>query len=101
MNVQNIEKVNVKVIINNHDGSKVEWVEQGLKLSDTLILSVYEAGVALNKFHYDQTGDIVLDEEQLDLQGVVNDSELNLEEISNMSAIEFLLKIATFTKDLH
>ncbi|MBY0597356.1 hypothetical protein [Bacillus bingmayongensis] len=101
MNVSNMEQVEIKVTIQNYDGSTVTFIEKGLKISDELILSVYEAGVALNKFHYDQTGDIVLDEEVLDLQGVVNDSGLNLEEINNMSAIEFLLKITTMTKDLH
>ncbi|EOW9526592.1 hypothetical protein ACO11K_000173 [Bacillus cytotoxicus] len=101
MNLKNFEEVNVKVAINNHDGSTVEFTEKGLKISGELILSVYEAGVAINKFHYDQAGAIVQDEEVLDLQGVVNDSELNLEEIANMSAIEFLLKIATIQNELH
>lgn len=101
MNLKNIEEVNVKVAINNYDGSTAIFTEKGLKISDTLILSVYEAGLSINKFHYDQTGDIVLDEEILDLQGPVNDSGLNLEEISTMNAIEFLLKIATLTKDVH
>ncbi|MDM5460007.1 hypothetical protein [Bacillus cereus] len=101
MNVSNMEQVSVKVTIQNYDSSTVTFTEKGLKISDTLILSVYEAGVAINKFYYDQAGDIVLADEVLDLQGMVNDSGLNLEDISNMSAIGFLLKIATFTKDLH
>ncbi|KFN01488.1 hypothetical protein D0U04_08800 [Bacillus clarus] len=101
MNIQGIEKVNVKVVINNHDGSSVECFEKGLKISDSLILSVYENGVEINEFHYDQEDDIVLGDEILGLQGSVNDSGFNLEEISNMNAIEFLLKITTLTKDLH
>ncbi|MCU5516528.1 hypothetical protein OCF62_18355 [Bacillus wiedmannii] len=101
MNLSNMEQVAVKVIIESHDGTTVEFTEKGLKISSKLILSVYEAGVSINKFHHDQTGAIVLDDEVLDLLGFVNNSELNLEEIGNMSAIEFLLKIATLTKDLH
>ncbi|HHK5599917.1 hypothetical protein CN324_28055 [Bacillus anthracis] len=101
MNVSNMEQVSVKVTIQNYDGSTVTFTEKGLKISDELILSVYESGVSINKFHYDQTGDIVLDDGVLDLQGFVNDSGLNLEGISNMLGIEFLLKIATITKDLH
>ncbi|EMA6342769.1 hypothetical protein ACO11K_003582 [Bacillus cytotoxicus] len=101
MNLKNTEELNVKVAINNPNGSTVEFTEKGLKISDALILSVYEAGVAINKFHYDQAGAIVLDEEVLDLQGSVNDYGLNLEEISNMNVIEFLLKITTLTKGLH
>lgn len=58
MNVSNMEQVSEKVTIQNYDGSTVTFTEKGLKISDTLILSVYEAGVALNKFHYDQTGDM-------------------------------------------
>ncbi|PEU03187.1 hypothetical protein [Bacillus cereus] len=101
MDVSNMKQVSVKVTIENYDGSTAIFTEKGLKISDTLILSVYEAGVSINKFHYDQTGYIVLGEEILDLQGSVNDYGLNLEEISNMNAIEFLLKIAMLTKDLH
>ncbi|MFL1665317.1 hypothetical protein [Bacillus cereus] len=101
MNLSNMKQVAVKITILNHDGSTVEFAEKGLKISDELILSVYEAGVSINRFHFDLAGDIVLDEEVLDLQGVVNDSALNLEDISNMSVIEFLLKIATITKELH
>ncbi|SFD50335.1 hypothetical protein SAMN04488168_1469 [Bacillus sp. 491mf] len=101
MNVLNMEQVNVKVIIDNGNGSMVECFEKGVKISDTLILSIYEAGICINELYYDQTGDIVLGDEVLDLLGAVNDAVINLEEISSMNAIEFLLKIATIKRELH
>ncbi|MDM5187857.1 hypothetical protein QUF99_11105 [Bacillus sp. DX4.1] len=101
MNLSNIEQVNVKIVLENGDGTTVECIEKGVKISDTLVLSVYEAGVSINEFHYDQTGDIVLGDEILDLQGVVNDSAIDLEAIGNMSALDFLLKIAAIKRDLH
>lgn len=97
----NMEEVPVKILLENSDGTSITCTEKGLKINDSLILSVYENGVEINEFHYDQEGDIVLGNEVLSLQGVVNDSEINLEDISNMTAVEFLLKIATMTKDLH
>ncbi|MED0996291.1 hypothetical protein P4T34_12510 [Bacillus mobilis] len=101
MNVSKMKQVSVKVVLNSHDGSIVECIETGLKISDSLVLSVYENGVEINEFQYDQAGDIVLGNEVLGLQGLINDSAINLEDIENMSAIEFLMKIATFVKDLH
>lgn len=101
MNLQNVEQINVKIVLENGDGSSVECFENGWKISDSLILSVYENGVEINEFRYDQAGDIVLGKEVLSLQGSVNDSAINLEDIKNMSAIEFLLKIAAITKELH
>lgn len=97
----NMEEVSVKLVLENHDGTVCECFEKGWKISESLILSVYEDGIEVNEFHHDKAGDIVLGNEVLGLQGCVNDSELNIEEIGNMSAIEFLLKIATMTKDLH
>ncbi|MDM5188588.1 hypothetical protein QUF99_15065 [Bacillus sp. DX4.1] len=101
MNLKNVEQVNVKIVLEAGNGTTVECIEKGVKISNSLILSVYENGVALNEFHHDQTGSIVLDDEILDLQGVVNDSSIDLEEIGNMSALGFLLKIAAIKRDLH
>lgn len=96
----NMEEVSVKIVLKNHDGTVCECTEKVLKINDSLILSVYEDGVEINEYYYDQTGDIVLGNEVLGLHGSINDSELNIEEIGNMSAIEFLLKVATITKGL-
>lgn len=100
-NLQNVEQVEVKIVLEVHNGSAVEVIEKGLKISDSLILSVYEAGVEINEFHYNQTGDIVLGKEVLSLQGNVNDTAIDLEAIGNMSAIDFLLAIATIKREVH
>ncbi|ENQ3077979.1 hypothetical protein ACEOWG_001152 [Bacillus cereus] len=101
MDLLNIEQVNVKVVIDNGDGSTVECFEKGVKISDTLILSVYEAGVSINEFYYDQDGTVILGDEVLDLQGNVNDTAIDLEAISKMNAIDFLLAIATINREVH
>ncbi|MEH7456344.1 hypothetical protein V7183_03685 [Bacillus sp. JJ1127] len=101
MNVVNMEQVNVKIIIENHDGSTVECFEKGVKISDSFILSVYEDGIEINEYYHDQAGDIVLGTEVLSLLGEVNDFAINLEAISSMNAIEFLLKIAAVKREIH
>lgn len=50
MNLSNMEQVMVKISIENHDGSKVECFEKSWKISESLILSVYENGVEINEF---------------------------------------------------
>ncbi|HDX9587936.1 TPA: hypothetical protein ROX98_000857 [Bacillus pseudomycoides] len=97
----NMEQVSVKVIIDNGNGTTVECFEKAIKISDSLILSVYEDGIEVNEFHYDQAGDIVLGTEVLSLLGNVNDSAINLEEIGNMSALEFLVAISSISRELH
>ncbi|MGF9850376.1 hypothetical protein ABHN09_02095 [Bacillus paramobilis] len=101
MNLQNVEQVNVKIVLENGDGSSVECFEKAWKISDSLILSVYENGVEINEFHYDQAGDIVLGNEVLGLHGEVNESGIDFETFRNMSALEFLVAISSIQRDLH
>lgn len=101
MNLSNMEQVAVKISIENHDGSKVECFEKAWKISESLILSVYENGVEINEFHYDQAGDIVLGNEVLGLHGEVNESAIDFETFRNMSALEFLVAISSIQRELH
>ncbi|PFU90801.1 hypothetical protein COK92_20640 [Bacillus anthracis] len=101
MNLQNIKEVNVKIVLENGDGSSVACFEKAWKISESHILSVYENGLEINEFHYDQVGDIVIGNEVLGLHGEVNESAIDFETFRNMSALEFLVTISSIHRELH
>ncbi|MCM3736774.1 hypothetical protein M3215_13330 [Bacillus cytotoxicus] len=97
----NLQEVSVKIVLENNDGTSVVCNEKAVKINEKYVLSVYEDGIQIQEFIYGSNGEIILGEEALDLQGVVNDSAISLEEIGNMSAVDFLLAIANIKRDLH
>ncbi|MDA1528490.1 hypothetical protein [Bacillus cereus group sp. TH260-2LC] len=101
MDLQNIKEVNVKIMLENGDGSSVACFEKAWKISEFLILSVYENGVEINEFHYNQVGDIVLGNEVLGLHGEINESAIDFETFRNMSALEFLVAISSLQWELY
>jgi hypothetical protein len=94
-NLLNMEEVSVKVILDNHDGSSVECTEKGIKLNESHILSVFSEGISVNEYHYDEIGNIVLGDEVFSLQGELNEEQIDLSKISSMTAVEFVMYLAS------
>ncbi|PEB48007.1 hypothetical protein CON65_09450 [Bacillus pseudomycoides] len=101
MNLQNIKEVNVNITVENGDGSKVAFVEKAFKITDRHVLSIYEDGISIEEFTYGNNDEIILGATVLDLQGDLDESLVDITQIGNMTALEFLLALAAIKKDLH
>ncbi len=101
MNQQNIEQVNVNITVENGDGSKVTFAEKAFKITDKHVLSIYEDGISIEEFTHDDNGEIILGDTVLDLQGGLDESLVDITQIGNISALEFLLALASIKKDIH
>lgn len=101
MNLQNIEAVNVNIIVENGDGTKVTFTEKAYKITDKHVLAIYEDGISIEEFTYGDNGEIILGDTLLDLQGGLDESLVDITQIGNMSALDFLLTLAAIKKDLH
>ncbi|MBK5505078.1 MULTISPECIES: hypothetical protein [Bacillus] len=101
MNLQNIEEVNVNITVKNGDGSKVTFAEKAYKITDKHVLSIYEDGISIEEFTYNNNDEIVLGATVLDLNGNLDESLVDITQIGNMSALDFLLVLASIKKDTH
>ncbi|HFK1782943.1 hypothetical protein BK739_07275 [Bacillus thuringiensis serovar pirenaica] len=101
MSLQNIKEVNVNITVENGDGSKVMFAEKAYKITDTHVLSIYEDGISIEEFTYGNNNEITLGETVLDLQGDLDESLIDITQIGNMTALDFLLKLASIKKDIH
>ncbi|MGG1849497.1 hypothetical protein [Bacillus wiedmannii] len=101
MNLQNIEEVKVNITVENGDGSKVTFTEKAYKITDKHVLSIYEDGISIEEFTYGDNGEIILGETALDLQGGLDESLVDITQIGNMSALDFLLALASIKKGIH
>ncbi|PEJ54653.1 hypothetical protein CN676_07075 [Bacillus wiedmannii] len=101
MNLQNIEEVNVNILIENGDGSKVTFIEKAYKITDKHVLSIYEDGISIEEFTYGNNDEIILGDTVLDLQGDLDESLVDITQIGNMSALDFLLALASIKKGIH
>ncbi|MED1088358.1 hypothetical protein [Bacillus mycoides] len=101
MNLQNIEEVNVNITVENGDGSKVTFAEKAYKITDKHVLTVYEDGISIEEFTYGNNDEIILGATVLDLQGSLDETLVDITQIGNMSALDFLLALASIKKDIH
>ncbi|ENJ6134248.1 hypothetical protein C3496_16390 [Bacillus anthracis] len=101
MNLQNITEVKVNITVENGDGSKVTFTEKAYKITDKHVLSIYEDGISIEEFTYGNNDEIILGATVLDLQGDLDESLVDITQIGNMSALDFLLTLAAIKKDLH
>lgn len=101
MNVQNIKAVNVNIVLENGDGSKVIFAEKAFKITDKHVLSIYEDGISIDEFTYGNNDEIILGDTVLDLQGDLDETLVDITQIGNMSALDFLLTLASIKKDIH
>ncbi|MEG7831714.1 hypothetical protein AB1J99_10675 [Bacillus bombysepticus] len=101
MSLQNIKEVNVNITVENGDGSKVMFAEKAYKITDTHVLSIYEDGISIEEFTYGDNGEIILGDTVLDLNGSLDESLVDITQIGNISALDFLLTLASIKKDLH
>ncbi|PEG10379.1 hypothetical protein CON96_11480 [Bacillus wiedmannii] len=101
MNLQNIKEVNVNIVIENGDGSKVTFIEKAYKITDKHVLTVYEDGISIEEFTYGNNGEIILGDTVLNLNGSLDESLVDITQIGNMSALGFLLTLASIKKDTH
>lgn len=101
MNLKNIEEVNVNITLENGDGSKVTFAEKAYKITDKHVLSIYKDGISIEEFTYDDNGEIILGDTVLDLQGDLDESLVDITQIGNMTALDFLLTLASIKKDIH
>ncbi|EJR61568.1 MULTISPECIES: hypothetical protein [Bacillus cereus group] len=101
MNLQNVEQVKVNITVENGDGSKVTFAEKAYKITDKHVLSIYEDGISIEEFTYGSNDEIILGDTVLDLQGDLDESLVDITQIGNMSALDFLLTLASIKKDIH
>lgn len=101
MNLHNITEVKVNITVENGDGSKVTFTEKAYKITDKHVLSIYEDGISIEEFTYGNNDEIILGATVLDLQGDLDESLVDITQIGNMSALDFLLTLAAIKKDLH
>ncbi|MHA4160550.1 hypothetical protein [Bacillus cereus] len=101
MNLQNITEVKVNITVENGAGSKVTFTEKAYKITDKHVLSIYEDGISIEEFTYGNNDEIILGATVLDLQGDLDESLVDITQIGNMSALDFLLTLAAIKKDLH
>ncbi|PFN23386.1 hypothetical protein [Bacillus cereus] len=101
MNLQNVEQVNVNITIENGDGSKVTFTERAYKITDNHVLSIYEDGISIEEFTYGNNDKIILGDTVLDLQGDLNETLVDITQIGNTSALDFLLALASIKKEAH
>ncbi|MDA1610677.1 hypothetical protein PDK26_05300 [Bacillus cereus] len=101
MNLQNVEQVNVNITVENGDGSKVTFAEKAFKITDKHVLSIYEDGISIEEFTYGNNGEIILGATVLDLNGSLDETLVDVTQIGNISALDFLVALAAIKKDLH
>ncbi|WP_340031365.1 hypothetical protein [Bacillus tropicus] len=101
MNLQNIKGVNLNITVENGDGSKVTFAERAFKITDKHVLTVYEDGISIEEFTYGINDEIILGATVLDLQGDLDETLVDITQIGNMSALDFLLTLASIKKELH
>ncbi|MCU5094056.1 hypothetical protein [Bacillus wiedmannii] len=101
MQFQHIKEVNVNIMVENGDGSKVTFAEKAYKITDKHVLSIYEDGIQIEEFTHGNNGEIILGATVLDLQGDLDESLVDITQIGNMSALDFLLTLASIKKDIH
>ncbi|MGN4945192.1 hypothetical protein [Bacillus cereus group sp. MYBK104-1] len=102
MNLQNIEEVNVNITVENGDGSKVTFAEKAFKITDKHVLTVYEDGIQIEEFTNGNNNDgIIIGDTVLDLQGSLDETLVDITQIGNISALDFLLALASIKKDTH
>ncbi|HHT7153730.1 hypothetical protein BK718_01190 [Bacillus thuringiensis serovar andalousiensis] len=101
MNIQNIKEVDVNITIENGDGSKVTVAEKAYKITDKYVLTVYEDGIQIEEFTYGNNDEIILGATVLDLSGNLDENLVDITQIGNISALDFLLVLASIKKDIH
>ncbi|PHD95400.1 hypothetical protein [Bacillus toyonensis] len=101
MNLKNIEEVNVNITVENGDGSKVMFVEKVYKIMDKHVLSIYKDGISIEESTYGNDDEIVLGATVLDLQGGLDETLVDITQIGNMTALDFLLALALIKKEAH
>lgn len=101
MNLKNVEQVNVNITVENGDGSKVTFAEKAFKITDKHVLTVYEDGISIEEFTYGNNDEIVLGATVLDLQGNLDESLVDVTQIGNMTALDFLLALSSIKKNIH
>lgn len=101
MNLQNVEQVNVNITVENGDGSKVTFAEKAFKITDKHVLTVYEDGIQIEEFTYGNNDEIILGATVLDLNGSLDKNLVDITQIGNISALDFLLLLASIKKDIH
>lgn len=101
MNLQNVEQVNVNITVENGDGSKVTFAEKAFKITDKHVLTVYEDGIQIEEFTYGNNDEIILGATVLDLNGSLDENLIDITQIRNISALDFLLALASIKKDIH
>ncbi|WP_017150906.1 hypothetical protein [Bacillus bingmayongensis] len=101
MNLKNIEEVNVNIVIENGDGSQVKFAEKAFKITDKHVLTVYEDGISIEEFTYGNNDEIILGDTVLDLNGSLDETLVDITQIGNISALDFLLTLASIKKDTH
>ncbi|MBO1579983.1 hypothetical protein [Bacillus sp. XF8] len=101
MNLQNIKEVNVNITVENGDGSKVTFAEKAFKITDKHVLTVYEDGILIEEFTYGNNDEIIIGETALDLQGDLDETLVDITQIGNITALDFLLALASIKKEAH
>ncbi|PFK48648.1 hypothetical protein [Bacillus cereus] len=101
MNIQNIKEVDVNITVENGDGSKVTFAEKAYKITDKHVLTVYEDGISIEEFTYGNNDEIVLGATVLNLNGNLDENLVDINQIGNISALDFLLALASIKKDIH
>ncbi|MFB6731968.1 hypothetical protein ACFCVW_26305 [Bacillus mobilis] len=101
MNLQNIKEANVNITVVNGDGSEISFAEKAYKITDKHVLSISEDGISIEEFTHGDNGEIILGDTVLDLQGDLDESLVDITQIGNISALEFLLALALIKKDIH
>ncbi|MCU5618103.1 hypothetical protein OCA99_00150 [Bacillus cereus] len=101
MNLQNIKEVNVNITVENGDGSKVSFAEKAFKITENHVLFIYEDGISIEEFTYGNNDEIILGATVLDLNGNLDETLVDITQIGNMSALDFLLTLASIKKDIH
>ncbi|HDR8094252.1 TPA: hypothetical protein QCZ12_004363 [Bacillus cereus] len=101
MNIQNIKEVDVNITVENGDGSKVTFAEKAYKITDKHVLTVYEDGISIEEFTYGNNDEIVLGATVLNLNGNLDENLVDITQIGNISALDFLLALALIKKDIH
>ncbi|HDR7655435.1 MULTISPECIES: hypothetical protein [Bacillus] len=101
MQFQNIEEIKVNITVENGDGSKVTFAEKAFKITDKHVLSIYEDGISIEEFTYGNNDEIILGATILDLQGDLDESLVDITQIGNITALDFLLALASIKKDIH
>lgn len=68
---------------------------------DKHVLSIYEDGISIEEFTYGNNDEIILGATVLDLQGDIDESLVDITQIGNITALDFLVALASIKKDLH